>query len=113
MPFFRIVSCFLSGLLFASLSVVARAESLPTAFTTALRQAGIPLSLQALPLQVVDDRLQMRFVRLLAPERFEHELEFTPPTNAWIARDVRQDAGGIAGEIVGRCSSGRHVAVSK
>lgn len=43
MPFFRIVTCFLFGLLFAGLPIAAHAESLPAAFTTALRQAGIPL----------------------------------------------------------------------
>ncbi|TXH74346.1 D-alanyl-D-alanine carboxypeptidase/D-alanyl-D-alanine-endopeptidase [Thiobacillus sp.] len=54
MPFFRIVSRFLSGLLFAGLSVAAHAESLPSAFTTALQQAGIPLDHVAVVVQPLD-----------------------------------------------------------
>ncbi len=54
MPFFRIVPCFLSGLLFAGLSVAAHAESLPVAFTTALQQAGIPLDHVAVVVQPLD-----------------------------------------------------------
>ncbi|OJY55056.1 D-alanyl-D-alanine carboxypeptidase/D-alanyl-D-alanine-endopeptidase [Thiobacillus sp. 0-1251] len=54
MPFFRIVSRFLSGLLFAGLAVAAHAESLPSAFTTALQQAGIPLDHVAVVVQPLD-----------------------------------------------------------
>src|SRR3569623_747827 len=54
MPFFRIVSRFLAGLLFAGRAVAAHAEALPSAFSTALQQAGIPLDHVAVVVQPLD-----------------------------------------------------------
>lgn len=54
MPFFRVVSCFLFGLLLAGLPGAAHAGSLPAIFTTALQQAGIPLDHVAVVVQPLD-----------------------------------------------------------
>jgi D-alanyl-D-alanine carboxypeptidase/D-alanyl-D-alanine-endopeptidase (penicillin-binding protein 4) len=53
MPFARVLR-FLAGLLFAGLVVSAHAASLPAVFTTALRQAGIPLDHVAVVVQPLD-----------------------------------------------------------
>ncbi|MHB1092859.1 D-alanyl-D-alanine carboxypeptidase/D-alanyl-D-alanine endopeptidase [Thiobacillus sp.] len=54
MPFSRIVSSFLCGLLLVSLSITAHAGALPAVFTTALQQAGIPLDHVAVVVQPLD-----------------------------------------------------------
>jgi D-alanyl-D-alanine carboxypeptidase/D-alanyl-D-alanine-endopeptidase (penicillin-binding protein 4) len=55
MPFFRIASQFLAGLLAAGVLVCARAAELPVAFTDALKQAGIPLDHVAVVVQPLDE----------------------------------------------------------
>jgi serine-type D-Ala-D-Ala carboxypeptidase/endopeptidase (penicillin-binding protein 4) len=59
MPLFRIASRFLSGLLLAALSFAAHAESLPSAFTAALKQAGIPLDHVAVVVQPLDANMPL------------------------------------------------------
>ncbi len=56
MPFARIATQFLAGLLFAGLVVSVRAAELPAAFTDALKQAGTPLDHVAVVVQPLDDR---------------------------------------------------------
>jgi D-alanyl-D-alanine carboxypeptidase/D-alanyl-D-alanine-endopeptidase (penicillin-binding protein 4) len=55
----RRLALFLAGLLVAGLTVHARAAELPTAFITALDQAGIPLDHVAVMVQALDDPAPM------------------------------------------------------
>ncbi len=54
MPFARVVSQFLSGLLIAGLALSVRAADLPADFTAALKRAGIPLGHVAIVVQSLD-----------------------------------------------------------